>query len=193
MINYQILADSIPFYENHGFTRIESPWTVSSYVDDLTRPKDKLPFKLAHKDKCLVASGEQSFLYLFLKNFLPKGKYQTITPCYRMEAFDFTHTKYFMKNELIITDTVDDHHLNQLVNVARRFLQNYIPNEHLYVEPTIEGWDIMWKKYDDKEPIELGSYGIRQNDVLTYLFGTGISEPRLSRVISLENRVDHSK
>lgn len=187
MINYQILADSIPYYENNGFTRIESPWTVSSYVDDLTRPKDKLPFKLEHKDKCLVASGEQSFLYLFLKDFLPKGKYQTITPCYRMEAFDFTHTKYFMKNELIITDDVREDKMIETVNLAAKFFEKYIPKEHIRIEPTIEGYDVTWQKEKSKDPtpIELGSYGIRETELGAHIFGTGVAEPRLSRILQL--------
>ena len=60
MINYQLLADSIKFYESKGFQRIETPWTVSAYVDDITRPKDRPHYQLKHNDKCLVASGEQS-------------------------------------------------------------------------------------------------------------------------------------
>ena len=39
MINYKIIADSIDYYENNGFIRIESPWTVSEYVDILTKTK----------------------------------------------------------------------------------------------------------------------------------------------------------
>jgi hypothetical protein len=45
----------------------------------ITKPKDRISFQLKHNDKCLVASGEQSFLYLYLKDFLPKGKFQAIT------------------------------------------------------------------------------------------------------------------
>lgn len=98
MINYKILDDSLQYYEEHKFQRIETPWTVSKYVDELTKPIDKISFELKHNDKCLVASGEQSFLYLYLKEFLPKGQYQTITPCFRYESFDFLHSKYFMKD-----------------------------------------------------------------------------------------------
>lgn len=101
MIDYAILADSTKFYGDNGFMRIESPWTVSARVDDITRPKDRIAFQLVHHDKCLVASGEQSFLYLYLKDFLPLGQFQTITPCFRYESFDFLHTKYFMKKPSI--------------------------------------------------------------------------------------------
>ena len=83
MINYKIISDSIDYYENNGFKRVEIPWTVSEGVVNITKPKDTINFQLKHNNKCLVASGEQSFLYLYLKEFLPKGTYQGITPCYR--------------------------------------------------------------------------------------------------------------
>src|SRR4051812_17183406 len=104
MIDYKLLDDSIIYYEGKGFKRIESPWAVSENVDNITKPFDRVSFQLKHNNKCLVASGEQSFLYLYLKGFLPHGQFQTITPCFRFESFDFLHTKYFMKNELIKTD-----------------------------------------------------------------------------------------
>ena len=35
MIDYAILNDSVEYYESHLFKRIESPWTVSQYVNTL--------------------------------------------------------------------------------------------------------------------------------------------------------------
>ena len=126
MINYGIIEESIKYYESNKFIRIESPWTVSQYVDDITRPKDRIPFQLKHNNKCLVASGEQSFLYLYLKDFLSLGKYQSVTPCYRFEEFDFTHTKYFLKNELIKTDSVNQMELENVVDVSLNFFKKYL-------------------------------------------------------------------
>lgn len=178
MIDYKILADSLNFYEKEGYTRIEAPWTVSEYVDKLTKPKDTISFQLKHNDKCLVASGEQSFLYLHLKNFLPeKSALMTITPCYRYENFDYTHTKYFMKNELIRTDIVNNSELDKMVDCAYRFFSQYLPN--LDIITTDAGYDIEYKG------TELGSYGIRECDFLKWCFGTGCPEPRLSNIIKL--------
>ena len=53
------------------------------------------------KNKNLIASGEQGFLYLGLKEYLAPGKYVTLTPCFRNESYDLTHSKNFMKVELI--------------------------------------------------------------------------------------------
>ena len=108
MIDYSILAASTDYYTSKGFKRIESPWTVTQAVSEITKPKGAKEFALVHDDgKVLVASAEQSFLYLYLKGFLPLGQYQSITPCFRSEPFDQLHTKYFMKNELIETENVN--------------------------------------------------------------------------------------
>ena len=176
MINYKILDDSIHFYEQKGFKRIESPWTVTKYIDDITKPKGQISFQLKHNDKCLVASGEQSFLYLYLKDFLPKGSYQTITPCYRYEGFDFLHTKYFMKNELIKTDVVNGRELENIVSNSYEFFSTFF-KEGLNVKKTNEGFDIEYKGN------ELGSYGIRSCEFLEWIYGTGVAEPRLSNLL----------
>ena len=88
-----------------GFERIETPWLVTEAVDGITRPADVQPYRVESKNKNLIASGEQGFLYLYLKEYLPKGKFQTVTPCFRNDSFDYTHTKYFW---LIITFSIDN-------------------------------------------------------------------------------------
>lgn len=177
MINYKLIQDSINYYEKKNFLRVESPWTVSEEVDNITKPPDKIAFQLKHNDKCLVASGEQSFLYLYLKNFLPKGQFQTVTPCFRYEAFDFLHTKYFIKNELIKTDDVTPEALIKVVDTALEFYQEYFPSVKV-VETNI-GYDI------EVEGRELGSYGIRECEFLKWIYGTGCAEPRTSSLIKL--------
>jgi phenylalanyl-tRNA synthetase alpha subunit len=180
-IDYQILADSTEFYELRGFKRIETPWTVTEAVSQITKPEFKSEtFTLDKKKKVLVGSGEQSFLYLYLKGFLPKGRYQTITPCFREEVFDFTHTKYFMKNELIITDDNIDHYSAKgLASIAFAFYSEYFNPDDLEIVETEDGFDIMYEKY------ELGSYGYRECEFLKWIYGTGVAEPRFSNVLKL--------
>lgn len=179
MIDYKLISDSIDYYENNDFKRIESPWTVSEYVNNITKPKDKIPFQLIHNNKCLVASGEQSFLYLYLKNFLPKGQFQTTTPCFRYESFDYSHTKYFIKNELIKTDKVNSVELENIIELCFNFFKIYIPNVEII--KTEIGYDIEYKGN------ELGSYGIRECEYLKWIYATGCAEPRLSKIINLYN------
>lgn len=182
MINYKLLNDSINFYEEIGFKRIESPWTVTKAISDITRPPEAKEFALKHEDnKVLVASGEQSFLYLYNKGFLPKGCFQTITPCFRSNSFDETHTKYFMKNELIITDYKERDEVSTLNNIvcqAKKFFSLWLNPHDINVKiinPT--QWDLEYKG------IELGSYGIRYCSFLNWIYGTGIAEPRFSGVL----------
>lgn len=176
MIDYSIINKSISFYKNKGYNRVETPWLVPSCIDDITRPKSSTPYELVHNHKRLVASGEQSFLYQYLKGFLPKGKYQTVTPCFRDEKVDFIHCKYFIKNELIITDNVSDKSLDDIINDALSFFKKYLPESK--VETTDIGFDIVCNG------IELGSYGIRSCPFLDWVYGTGCAEPRTSSLIN---------
>jgi hypothetical protein len=177
MINYKLLGLSSEYYENNGFARVEIPWAVSEYTDKITKPKDVISFQLKHNNKCLVASGEQSFIYQYLKGFLPLGQFQGITPCFRFESFDFEHSKYFMKNELIKTDVVNDYELRKIVDLCLDFYKQFIPAT--YIKNTEKGYDIEYNGH------ELGSYGIRNHYSLDWIYGTGCAEPRLSSLIKL--------
>ena len=181
MIDYKLLNDSIIYYEDKGFKRIETPWLVTAAVDNITKPPDAVPFVVEAKNKNLIASGEQGFLYLYLKEYLPKGKFQTVTPCFRNDSFDFTHSKYFMKNELIQTDEVNVLRLQDIVEQSLAFLQSKFPVQ-LRVDTTPDGFDIMLDDY------ELGSYGIRECNFLKWIYGTACAEPRTSKLITLYTR-----
>ncbi len=179
MINYDNLHKSTVFYEEKGYKRIESPWTVTEAVINITKPFFVNEYyKIESKQKCLVASAEQSFLYLYLKGFLPHGKFQSITPCFRDEVFDQIHSKYFMKNELIITDKVDKDELLKVLGNAYNFFSDMFPGRERFLKiKTIE----LNKSYDiELNGIELGSYGIRECEYLSWIYATGCAEPRLS-------------
>lgn len=189
MINYKLLQDSIEYYESKGYTRIETPWIVDGAANRITKPIDGSslvvhPYEgLGYHDEemgpkrgCLVASGEQSFLQLYLQEQLPKGQFQTITPCFRDDVLDYEHSKWFMKNELIKTDVVNMRELNIMVDKALAFFQKFIPNA--YVMSDTHGYDIIGAG------MELGSYGIRSCQFLDWIYGTGCAEPRFSKAIS---------
>jgi len=210
MINYKILNDSIEYYEKAGFQRIETPWAITKAISDITKPKGAGDFTIAEKNKVLVASAEQGFLYLYNKGFLPKGRWQSISPCFRDESFDLLHTKYFMKNELIITDNVCNEQLGFVVKCARDFFRKYclgLPILHpvsvgyvddVLIVDTVNGKDVVvsdedimsetykYQSYDlTFRGIELGSYGIRDCGIMKYIYGTGVALPRLTRAISI--------
>ena len=173
MIDYGRLDRSASFYESYGFKRIESPWTVTKEVSNITKPPHGTDWEILGKNKVLVASGEQSFLYLYLKGFLPKGKYQTITPCFREEPFDKTHTKYFIKNELMITDDVSEDSLFYVVGICKQFYEKELGTKVEFVKTDI-GIDL------EVNGIEIGSYGIRSCEYLDWIYATGLAEPRFT-------------
>ena len=186
MIDYKNISDSINYYNLNNFQRIEVPWTVSPYISNLTKPAEKKNFSLPEKNKVLIGSAEQGFLYLYLKEFLPKGKYQSVTPCFRDEEWDYLHTKYFIKNELIITDIVTTQELEKTVGICFTFFKSILDKYS-----TFDNSKLLIKKINDNSydieynNIELGSYGIRENEFIKYIYATGCAEPRLSKTITL--------
>ena len=182
MIDYFKIAQSIKYYEKKGFVRIEAPWWVSRDISQITKPKGVEDFYIEKNKKVLVASGEQSFLYMANKGRLPKGQYQTVTPCFRDESIDREHKKCFIKNELIKTDSVRKKDLNKIVKLSYNFFKKYVPKKNLIIEKTNIGYDINMI-IGEETSIELGSYGIRECEFLEWIYATGCAEPRLSRAL----------
>lgn len=179
MIDYNIIGASVTHYERQGYQRVEVPWTVTEEVSAITKPPQSQEFKLIHENgKVLVASGEQGFLYQYIKGFLPKGKFQTITPCFRFENQDFFHAKTFMKNELINTLNVSYVSLTEMIGDAMSFFKHHVtsPNKLRTLVTSENSIDIV---YDN---VELGSYGIRQHQGFSWVYGTAVAEPRFSKV-----------
>lgn len=179
MIDYGKIASSVTYYEKLGYTRLEAPWWVSEEINNITKPEGAIQYHIVENNKCLVASGEQSLLYMAVKGRLPKGKYQTVTPCFRHEPINKLHKKCFIKNELMITDKVSEKILDQIIFDALSFFRTQVPDPKLLdTLLTEEGLDILYRGK------EIGSYGIRKCEFLEWVYGTGCAEPRLSRTIS---------
>lgn len=183
MIDYSLISDSIDFYELRGFKRVESPWLVTEAISSITKPEwaESHFVSKGKRKKVFVGSGEQSFLYMINKGFLPAGSYQTVTPCLRNDEFDAYHTKYFIKNELILFgDNVSEKNIDDVLDKAYCFFRENISPIHrkkLNVIPTPIGFDI------ELDGIELGSYGYRECQFTKWIYGTGCAEPRFSRVL----------
>lgn len=183
MINYNLLHKSTVHYEKEGFKRIEAPWLVTEQINDITCPPEATKYYVTKggKKKTFVASGEQSFLYLINKNFIPYGDYQTITPCMRDDDFDEYHTKYFMKNELIrYVESPSSNDVKDLVSYAESFFLSIGAQRNLLTirETSPITYDIEYSG------IELGSYGMRRCAFCSWVYGTGLAEPRFSRVLN---------
>ena len=194
MINYNLLAKAQKYYGENGYEFIEVPWMVSKECDEITKPNNMTPMIIEYNNKHLIASGEQGFLYLYMKGYLPNGKYQTITPCFRNEPFDVTHQKMFMKCELI---TFLDHNasreeikkvLDKTKDDAHKFFCSIAKYPDWISEIKTHNIENtakcrLYANYDiEYEGFEIGSYGVREYNDMLWVYGTGLAEPRFSKV-----------
>jgi hypothetical protein len=176
-INWQYLMSAMNFYISKGFEYIDLNWTVDEEISDRTRPLGKKDFFI--NNKVLVASAEQSFLQLIKDGKLEPGRYCGITPCFRDEyILDYLHQQYFMKVELIDTKNTNHESLEDMIIIAKEYYSQYLGVELLEC-------DGVFDLIDSKHKIELGSYGLRQYDDIKWVFGTGVAEPRLSKILKL--------
>lgn len=196
MIDYSQIASAIDFYTNKGFQRIETPWLVSKDIADLTKPLDASTYivqkDVERKQKAFVASGEQSFLYLINKGHLPaSGRYQTVTPCLRDDSWDTTHMKNFIKLELIEYITYSEYAniklntnntVHRMVDQALDFFSTKVNSSLLTVINTSTKDTVSFDI--NLNGVEIGSYGYRSSMFCEWIYGTGIAEPRFSRLIN---------
>lgn len=185
-VNWEYLAKAVDFYKTKGYQYVEVPWMVPMSTIMITCPYEDLAFQLigANRDG-LVGSAEQSFMHLSITGQLPKGKYVACSPCFRREPnIDFLHQTQFMKVELFDTITSIDKDL-ALVDMVSEALECF----HSLGIPRQDGSHNYFQAYDIETPtgydievlgVELGSYGIRQHKDLTWIYGTGLAEPRFS-------------
>lgn len=174
-IDYRKLAAALDHYEARGYKYVETPWVVSSESVNATLPPEATATKVQYG--YLVGSAEQGFIELFKRGEL-LTKACAITPCFRIEdTYDSLHHAYFMKLELINTD-VSSQTFEDMVRDAREYYEQYTSTD---TEITgVNMIDIVDKTYH----IELGSYGIRQCENASYIYGTGLALPRLDTILT---------
>lgn len=193
LINYEYLYKAEDFYSSKGFRRIEAPWWVPESIVNITKPSDAPAenYFLPKNKKCLVASAEQSFLYLSNQGLLLPGLYQATTPCFRDEVQGPMRRKFFMKNELIIVEPekIDkqkktDIHYQSVIATSIEFFKSVVPDPSLLeVIETDQGHDIEYFG------IEIGSYGVRETSFMKWIYATGCAEPRLSWAIAMSKEI----
>lgn len=189
-LNLATFAKAEDYYVSQGFEKVVVPWAVSHDIIAITAPPHVKKVEIA-ENQVLVGSAEQSFLQLIADGKLKPGRYQTTTPCFRNElSYDDFHLPYFLKLELIETRNTDDKTLLDIIEVAKKWYSQYLAVDVLYVRP--DPWDsvTLGKCFDiisRRDGFELGSYGVRSHPKLgTWIYGTGLAEPRFSRVMELD-------
>lgn len=190
-IDYSKISEAITHYRRAGYDYVEVPWLVSRESIDVTKPPHVsslvaaelsvrtggLGFEWGH----FVGSGEQSFIEIRDKGDLLIGaKRCCATPCFRDEQkLDDLHRRYFFKVELIeVVHPKSDCEplLERMISIAEAFFSFYVPIRRV---KTDEGFDIQLD--EPKNPVELGSYGVREIKGFKWIYGTGCAEPRLSQ------------
>lgn len=187
IIDWGRLERAVEWYKREvGARYVDVPWWVSREILNITTPSGASSYQVVNNGKYLVASGEQSFLYLLSKGQLtPETLYTTVTPCFREEAYSTTHRKHFMKCELFAYGLKDS--MGTLAHRVMNSAQRFFEHESIACAPvgtdhheSVRGscWDLLSTPGD----IELGSYGLRENSKLgcTWLYATGCAEPRMS-------------
>lgn len=175
----QNLAEAQRFYERRGYRNVDVPWIVDPRVDDELRPKDRNPLVIPHSGH-LPGSGEEGLVQLALDGWLRAGKYQTITPCWRLEPkFDETHLPYFLKLELI---KIGDNDYRELCDAAQEFMSLDVKVR------SVASADGVGRDLEDLRGMELGSYGFRAAAGVVWSYGTGLAEPRYSMAQERDSR-----
>lgn len=203
MIDYKLLGEAQSYYSKFGYNYIEVPWMVSANCDNITKPAGVKEMKIEYNGKHIIASGEQGFLYLRMKGYINDGRYQTITPCFRNEAQDNIHQKMFMKCELIefvpigmdmdelkakMDDVAKDAYAFFEIHAKDPRKLDYTAFDEIFPPVTkslcrnLCQRDIVYKGF------EIGSYGIREYNDIAWIYGTGLAEPRFSKINSIRER-----
>lgn len=172
MIDYDKIAAAVTYYQKAGYKLIDVPWVIAREPYQATAPEAAWPFYTL--GGFLPASGEQSFLQLMLEGELEAGRYCCATPCYRDEKYDRLHLPYFFKIELIDVGNPDYRPVMQHAHV---FFSRYCAVREEAITST------QTDLTEAETGIELGSYGWRGYRGLTWSYGTGLAEPRLSQVL----------
>lgn len=178
-LNWNRIARALDFYRSLSFVYVEVPWVVPPEVTQATIPKEGagLPYELTRGGD-LVGSAEQSLLWLTklgtLKSERFEPKYVAISPCFRDEERTSLHQKTFMKVELFYPTKNPETPLRLLGNARRFFQEEGLETE---IRETEIGYDLYGNG------IEVGSYGFRTWEGISWAYGTGLAEPRTTQAL----------
>lgn len=182
MIDWSALADAVAFYRTLGYHHVEVPWTAPEEAINTTLPPGATPMVVPYLGT-LVGSAEQSFVGLDMQGKLDKGRFVACTPCFRLGDDDGDlHQPCFMKVELYINDVVDELTMFEMMGHAGTFFRHRLHRRGKGVGllrhvQTQDGWDL------EIGGIEVGSYGLRSTSGVSWVYGTGCAEPRLSKAL----------
>ena len=101
-VDYEALAMACKFYRNYGYRQIETPWLISEDSALSTSPDGTRGCAfVTDGGQYLVCSAERGFIEMLGRGALRSDtNYFSVSPCFRNEQLDSTHSKTFIKLEL---------------------------------------------------------------------------------------------
>ncbi len=179
-IQWDRVARAIQYYQGCGYHYIETPWVVPGSVSAITFP-EQMTAESVH-----VGSAEQGFLDLMLKGkLLTEQMYVSAGPCFRpQDAGKPDHEPWFFKVELFAIYHIGEPlWMEDVMTDAFDYFQfetGLTPD----VVVTEDGKDLYLNG------LEIGSYGVRTYQGHSWVYGTGLAEPRLSLALSRSKGLD---
>lgn len=174
-IRWDWLTGILDFHTTGGYNAMEVPYLVDRATVDLTYTG---PLDPSLQGRYLIGSGEQGFLELERHGKMPRGKFVTLTPCFRDEPqVDEYHQLYFQKVELYQNVNVSLRAAWEMMEDAYAGMRGLTDSRAFNIEYTDEGFDLML------HGVEVGSYGKREVNGISWVYGTALAEPRFSTVL----------
>lgn len=184
-IDWALIARACSYYTSLGYQQVEVPWAVPSEIAEATMPPDASHFRIHGRDTdlVLVGSAEQGFLHLACHKDGPKlGKmYFSVSPCFRGEVAYIRGVlqPVFMKLELFALEQTpkNSESYKGLYHILMDDAQMFMNREGV----PVTSLQISENSHDlVHHSMELGSYGTRSFNQVSWAYGTGLAEPRFS-------------
>lgn len=182
-IDYDLLARAANLYAMMGFDQVEVPWIVSSKASMTTAPNIRSVYHCDIVREHFVGSAEQGFIQLLhekSKKLLPNKYYFSISPCFRRDTPSEIYSRWFMKLELfsLVSDpNADTVGIMLDFMIAAKQVHWTLFEANLDQVYTDSGCDLEYKG------LEVGSYGKREFEGNTFIYGTGLALPRAQLII----------
>lgn len=180
-IDYRLLAKACQFYSRKGYRQVEVPWIVDGEFSRMTSPTGEDGNAFVLKDsRHMVCSAEQGFIEEAYWGKLDTGvKYFSVSPCFRNETIDETHSKWFVKLELFAISNSQAGASElcwNMIDAAEAYFKKCGVKDIQLIRTSI-GFDI------ESRDLEIGSYGTRKLQDYYAAYGTGAALPRLQVAI----------
>ena len=185
---HHYLAAAQWHYRTLGYTPIDVPWFTDPEIQSF------FP-KCSQNAGGFLATPEQGFVKLAHNGILVSGRYQTLTPCATAESLSLPapwfHTKQFTSLSLLDYESNATENMGDWDNRMARMAEDAVATIHILTEGRLQLRDT---PAEDKRSltieaqcghlhVPIASFGIKTAPFGTWVHGTGLIEPRFSKIL----------